>query len=150
MGLQPADLAERHLDLPLLFHYGRSDATVAFHGANIAPADVQEVVYSLPELAERVGPFALLLGEDEEANNSLSFAFEVAAGAEPPEDVKATRTRFLGRLSEVNQDYREAAHFIPQGNEPTLVFHAPGEGPFADHDIRLKRKYVLSNARAGV
>ena len=55
LGLRPADLAERHLDLPLLFHYGRSDATVAFYGANVAPADVQEVVYSLPELAERVG-----------------------------------------------------------------------------------------------
>ena len=94
-------------------------------------------------------PFALLLGEDEEANKTLSFAFELTAGAEPPEDVEATRTRFLDRLGEVNQDYREAAHFIPQGNEPTLEFHSPADGPFADHDIRLKRKYVQSDARAG-
>ena len=144
MGLKPADLAERYLDLPLLFHYGRSDATVAFYGANVAPADVQEVVYSLPELAERVGPFALLLGEDDEANKTLSFAFELTAGAEPPEDVEAMRTRFLDRLSEVNQDYREAARFIPRGNEPALEFHSPGKGPFADHDIRLKRNYVQS------
>ena len=26
----------------------------------------------------------------------------------------------------MNQDYREAARFIPQGKEPTLEFHAPG------------------------
>jgi phenylacetate-CoA ligase len=39
LGLKPADLVERPLDLPLLFHWGRSDSTVAFYGANIGPAD---------------------------------------------------------------------------------------------------------------
>ena len=148
LGLRPADLAERYLDLPLLFHYGRSDATVAFYGANVAPTDVEEVVYSLPELAERVGSFALLPGEDERANKTLAFAFELAAGAERPADVESTRARFLDRLTEVNQDYREAARFIPQGKEPTIEFHPPGEGPFAGYDIRLKHKYVQSEARA--
>jgi hypothetical protein len=46
----------------------------------------------------------------------------------------------------VNQDYREAARFIPQGKEPTLEFHAPGEGRFAGYDVRLKRRYVQSQA----
>ena len=32
-GVRPAELAPRYLDLPFLFHYGRSDATVAFYGA---------------------------------------------------------------------------------------------------------------------
>jgi phenylacetate-CoA ligase len=150
LGLRPADLAERHLDLPLLFHYGRSDSTVAFYGANVAPEDVQEVVYSLPELAERVGSFALLLGEDEETNETLAFAFELAAGAGPPEDVAATRTRVLDRLAEVNQDYREVARFIPQGREPTLEFHAPSQGPFAGYDVRLKRKYVHAPTTGGL
>jgi phenylacetate-CoA ligase len=144
--MRPADLAERPLDLPLLFHYGRSDATVAFYGAKVAPTDVEEVVYSLPELAERVRSFALLLGEDEEANKTLTFAFELAVGADRPADVEATRARFLDRLSEVNQDYREAARFIPQGKEPTLEFHAPGQGRFAGYDVRLKRRYVQSKA----
>jgi phenylacetate-CoA ligase len=146
LEMRPADLAERHLDLPLLFHYGRSDATVAFYGANITPTDVEEVVYSLPELAERVRSFALLLGEDEEANKTLTFAFELAVGADRPADVEATRARFLDRLSKVNQDYREAARFIPQGKEPTLEFHAPGQGRFAGYDVRLKRRYVQSKA----
>jgi phenylacetate-CoA ligase len=146
LEMRPADLAERPLDLPLLFHYGRSDATVAFYGAKVAPTDVEEVVYSLPELAERVRSFALLLGEDEEANKTLSFAFELAVGADRPADVEATRARFLDRLSKVNQDYREAARFIPQGKEPTLEFHAPGEGRFAGYDVRLKRRYLQSKA----
>jgi phenylacetate-CoA ligase len=146
LEMRPADLAERRLDLPLLFHYGRSDATVAFYGANITPTDVEEVVYSLPELAERVRSFALLLGEDEEANKTLTFAFELAVGADRPADIEATQARFLDRLSKVNQDYREAARFIPQGKEPTLEFHAPGQGRFAGYDVRLKRRYVQSQA----
>ena len=79
LDLRPGDLAERHLDFPLLFHYGRSDSTVAFYGSNVAPSDVEEVVYSLPELAERVRSFALRLGEDEDANKTLAFAFELAS-----------------------------------------------------------------------
>jgi phenylacetate-CoA ligase len=148
LQLRPGDLAEHHLDLPLLFHYGRSDATVAFYGANIAPSDIEEVVYSLPELAERVHSYALLLGEDGGANETLALAFELAAGAEPPADVETARARFLERLAEVNQDYREVARFIPPGKEPALEFHRPAEGPFAGYDIRLKHKYVQLQAPA--
>ncbi len=150
LELRPADLAGRHLDLPLLFHYGRSDATVAFYGANIAPTDVQEVVYSIPELAERVIAFALLLGEDEATNKTLAFAFELAPGSDPPDDVETMRTRFLGRLTEVNQDYREAARFIPRDKRPVLAFHAAREGPFAGYDVRLKRRYVQPATRLGM
>jgi phenylacetate-CoA ligase len=142
LDLRAADLAPRFVDFPFLFHYGRSDSTVAFYGSNVAPSDVEEVMYSLPELADRVRSFALRLGEDEQANKTLAVAFELAAGAERPTDVEATRRRFLDRLAEVNQDYREAARFIPAGKEPTLEFHSSGDGPFAGYDIRLKRRYV--------
>ena len=128
LGVRPTDLAERNLDFPVLFHYGRSDSTVASYGSNVAPSDLHEVVYSLPELADRVRSFALRLGEDEDANKTLTFAFELAIGAEPPANVEATRAGFLRRLAEVNQDYREAARFIPPGNEPTLELYALGEG----------------------
>ena len=46
----------------------------------------------------------------------------------------------------MNQDYREAARFIPHGKEPTLEFHAPGQGRLAGYDVRLKRRYVQSKA----
>jgi hypothetical protein len=42
----------------------------------------------------------------------------------------------------VNQDFREASRFIPAGFEPTLELHPEGTGPFAGHDVRLKRHYV--------
>ncbi|HKT45795.1 MAG TPA: hypothetical protein VJQ85_13420 [Gaiellaceae bacterium] len=138
LGVAPDELDARALDLPLLFHYGRSDATVAFYGANLAIADVQEAVYSVPELAERVAGFSLLLGEDAAANKTLEIAFELRPGAEPPSDARAG---FLARLARINQDWREASRFMPAA-QPTLAFHPAGTGPFDGDDIRLKHRYV--------
>jgi phenylacetate-CoA ligase len=143
-GVAPDDLADRWLDLPLLFHYGRSDATVSFYGANVTPADVQEAVFSVPELQELVGSFALIVGEDADANKTLRLAFELAEGRKPPPDVEPVLRKLLDSLVAVNQDYREASRFIPEGREPTVEFHLAGTGPFAGHDIRLKRTYIRS------
>lgn len=138
VGVRPDELAADWIDLPLLFHYGRSDSTVAFYGANLGAADVEEAVYSLPDMAERVNAFALVLGEDEQANKTLELAFELRAGADTPGDV---RRGLLERLAEVNQDWREASRFMP-ADQPTLVFYPPATGPFEGHDVRLKRQYI--------
>jgi len=140
-SVAPGELDGDWIDLPLLFHYGRSDSTVAFYGANVGIPDVQEVVFSLPELAERVNAFSLVLGEDEQANKTLELAFELRDGAEPPADVRA---QVLARLAEVNQDWREASRFMPE-SQPTLAFHPAGTGPFDGYDIRLKRQYVRTD-----
>ena len=131
-------------DLPLLFHYGRADMAVAFYGSKVTPADVEAAVFSLPELAGIVDSFALLVHEDENVDKRLTIALELAAGKQPPADAEPLRRTFLSRLQEVNQDYREAARFIPPGGEPTLEFHAAGAGPFAANDIRLKKRYIQS------
>jgi phenylacetate-CoA ligase len=143
-GVDPRDLDPDWIDLPLLFHYGRSDATVAFYGANVTPADVQEAVFAIPELQAAVASFALVVGEDAEANKTLAIAFELAPGREaPPVDVAPIVHR---RLIEANQDYREASRFIPAGREPAVEFHAAGTGPFAGYDVRLKRTYITTRA----
>jgi phenylacetate-CoA ligase len=138
LDVRPDELAPGWLDLPLLFHYGRSDSTVAFYGANLAMADVQEVVVGLPALGDRVNAFALLLGEDDDANKTLEIAFELHGGMGEPRDVRAD---LLRRLAAVNQDWREASRFMPP-DQPTLSFHPAGTGPFADADVRVKHRYV--------
>jgi phenylacetate-CoA ligase len=137
-GVELDALSPSWIDLPLLFHYGRSDATVAFYGANLPVADVEEAVFSLDGLRDRVSSFMLVTGEDDEANKTLDLAFELAEGAETPAGV---REPLLARLSELNQDWREASRFMP-AEQPTLSFHPSGTGPFAGYDPRLKRQYV--------
>jgi hypothetical protein len=80
--------------------------------------------------------------EDENVDKRLTIALELGAAKNVPADVERLRRDFLGRLAEVNQDYREAARFIPTGGEPTLAFHERGAGPFAANDIRLKKRYI--------
>ena len=103
--------------------------------------------FSLPELEESVDSFALVVTEDERADKRLALAFELRAGREAPTaDAEKLRQLVLGRLAELNQDYREAQRFMPVEARPTLEWHAHGTGPFAGEDIRLKRNYVLRRA----
>lgn len=137
------DLAPRRSDLPLLFLYGRSDAAVPYFGCKITPGNIQEVVFSLPEVAQAVDSFALLLSEDDDAEKRLAIALELGEGrSAPPGGIEALRRGLLDRLAELNQDYREAERFMPPESVPTLELHPHGTGPFAGDDVRLKKHYV--------
>ncbi len=141
IDVSPDELARDWIDLPFLFHYGRSDSTVSFYGANLGIDDVQDAVFSVSELADSVSGFALVEGEDAAANKTLEIALELRDGMPEPTDVRA---RVLARLATINQDWREASRMMP-GDQPAIVFHAAGEGPFAGYDPRLKRQYVQSS-----
>ena len=138
-GIEPPPSAS---DLPLLFLYGRADQAVPYFGSKVTPTNVEEVLFALPDLAECVGSFALVASEDEQATKHLAIAFELVEGARPPGDLASLRDRVLGELRRVNQDYREASRFIPSESVPTVELHEAGSGPFAGHDVRLKRRYV--------
>ena len=144
-GLSPSDLAVEWLDLPLLFHYGRSDSTLAFYGANVAPADVEEALLSVPELGPLVGSFALARrrgrGGEQDADDRRR-----APPRRPPR-----RRRGAARAARCSPAWprstrttaRRRASSLP-GFEPRLEFHAAGTGPFDGYDVRLKRTYVHS------
>jgi phenylacetate-CoA ligase len=141
-GIAPSDLAAGTSDLPLLFLYGRADDALAYYGCKVTPTDVEAAVFSLPALAAAVNSFALVVSEDEQANKLLTIALELAQGREAPGDLAVVRRELLERLEHVNQDYREAARFMPEAAVPALELHRFGEGPFAGGDIRLKKHYV--------
>jgi phenylacetate-CoA ligase len=136
------ELPSADSDLPLLFLYGRADQAVPYYGSKVTPENVDEALYAFPELAERVASFALILTEDELATKRLAIAFELVEAHEPPQDVERVRTLLLEELRRINQDFREASRFIPPESVPTVEFHAAATGPFASHDVRLKRQYV--------
>ena len=145
-GIRDPALLRPLTDLPLLFHYGRSDAAVGFYGCKITPNDVQEVLYTLPETKDAVATFSLVTYEDEQHNKRLTLAVEMLAGREAPtgETLRVWETAVFERLRAVNQDFRESARMVPEGCHPTLEAYAHLTGPFADQDIRVKRKYVIA------
>lgn len=139
-GLTPDDLEPGALDLPLLFHYGRSDASVAFYGCKIPPSDVQEAIFRVPALATDVDAYQLQVCEDDVGDKRLVVALEVAQ----PDTCngESLGDAFFDALAVVNQDFCESRRMIPAGKPPVLAFHATGSGPFAGADIRVKRAYI--------
>jgi phenylacetate-CoA ligase len=135
------DLEEKALDLPLLFHYGRSDSSVAYYGCKISPADVQEALFRSPELATFIDAFQLRTYEDDEGDKRLTLALEMTSAADEGE-VRRSSTHLWDNLALVNQDFRESRRMVPAGKAPMIEILSFGQGPFADSDIRIKRDYV--------
>ena len=136
-------LAKPQTDLPLLLHYGRADMTVSFFGANISPTDVNEVIYSLPELSKIVNSYNLSIDEDKEGTKKLIISLEVQKG-ETTEllDLEKTQAIFFENLSKINQDFREVRKMLPNSSLTVLCFEDFGSGSFKENDIRIKAKYI--------
>jgi len=140
-NIKTSDLDPRALDLPLLFHYGRSDLSAAWYGCKIPPADIQESLFRMPALAKAVDAFQMRTFDDKGGDKRLALALEVAPGC-LPEGPGHWAPLFFDTLSAVNQDFRESRRMASAANPPYLEFHAPGVGPFAGSDIRIKRNYL--------
>lgn len=139
-GISGDRLVKPKTDLPLLFHYGRSDNTVSFFGANISPNDIQEVIYQMPALASLVHSFFIQVEEDQTGGKQLSIWLEKNENASEIE-AGFMKQEFYNRLAYVNQDFREAIKMVPANQQPVLRFESFQQGFFKNADIRIKLKY---------
>ena len=142
-GIQPRALATRYSSLPLLFVYGRNDATVPFYGAKIYPADLERIINEDPVLATEIHSFQLKVIEDEQLTNKLQVHLELSKNRRPwtlPEMEKLQEIIFRG-LIRVNQDFREVTKMFDR-SEVQVFLYEYEDGPFAGRDIRIKNKYI--------
>ena len=136
-------LVEPKTDLPILFHYGRADLTVSFFGANINPADIQETIYNIPELAKAINSFCMTTNEDLEGNKQLTISLELNQFANrTPFDLDELSSSFINELANVNQDFREVQKMLSNKNQIIISFFEFGTGVFENSDIRIKAKYI--------
>ena len=136
-------LVEPKTDLPILFHYGRSDMTVSFFGANINPADIQETIYNIPELAKAINSFCMTTNEDLDGNKQLKISLELNQFANrTPFDSDELFVNFNNELAKVNQDFREVQKMLSNKNQIIISFCQFGKGVFENSDIRIKAKYI--------
>ncbi len=131
-------------DLPLLFHYGRSDTSIAYYGCKITPGNISDIIFSNIKIANTINSFALLADEDTNINKRLTFALEIVNLKEIPDvEIKAEFLQyFLIKLSELNQDFRESIKMVRADLMPTMEFYKFGTGPFEKNDIRIKKHYI--------
>jgi len=143
-GVNTALLPKPLAELPVILMYGRSDFSVAYYGCKIVPSEVEGICYSTPQIASFVDCFCIVTSEDASNNKRLAICLELAQGKSAPseEEHRALRDLIYQRLAQVNQDFRESIRMVPAGFEPTIEFHAKGQGPFANNDIRVKCRYI--------
>jgi phenylacetate-CoA ligase len=146
-GVDIRVLARRPLDLPVLFHYGRSDASVAYYGCKIPPADIEAALEGVPRLARVVDAFQLRTYDDADGDKRLVVSVEVAGGTLAP-GADHWASRVFDVLATINQDFRESRQMVIEGKAPTIEFFDTGRGPFAGADVRIKRQYVAKNPAA--
>ncbi|RZL43991.1 MAG: hypothetical protein EOP00_21890 [Pedobacter sp.] len=143
LNIAKSDLIAPLTDLPLLFHYGRADMTIAFFGANISPNDIQETIYKFSELVGAIYSFCLSINEDNEGNKRLIIALEM----QKFKDVKLINMQnlhqaFFEELANVNQDFREAKKMLSNAKQIDIIIYTFGNGPFKNADVRIKAKYL--------
>lgn len=134
-------LAERFLDLPLLFHYGRSDLSVDYNGAVVAPDALRDVIAGDPVLVRAVENHRLISFEDAAGDRQLHIALHLSDGA-PPLAAEEAGPRIVTELRRMNGDLHNAIRTAPDGTLPTLAFYPHRAGPFVGDGAKLKNEYV--------
>ncbi|MGE3801442.1 MAG: phenylacetate--CoA ligase family protein [Candidatus Kapaibacterium sp.] len=129
--------------LPILFHYGRSNSTISYFGANLAPADVHETLCRVESLAEKFNTFMIKHYEDEEANKKLIFDVELHDQVDPSEfEEERLNNEFLSTLAGINHELGNSLSMMPEVSIPQLQLYRKGEGPFRENQGRIKQKYI--------
>ncbi len=145
-------IREKFLDLPLLFHYGRSDLSVDYNGAVVGPDALRDVIYSNAELLEAVENHRLISYEDANGDRQLHIALQLTAGATAAGTLDQARFRELvmDELRRRNGDFHNAIRTAPDGTLPTIAFYAFHAGPFAEDGSKLKNEYVWQLPQGGL
>ncbi|WP_251036700.1 phenylacetate--CoA ligase family protein [Arthrobacter sp. ISL-28] len=137
-------IRQQFLDLPLLFHYGRSDLSVDFNGAVVAPDAVRDVLSGDRTLLAAVENHRLVSFEDEQGNRQLHIALQLTAKAthERTLDEVAYRKYVVEQLRRMNGDFNNAILTSPDTSLPTIAFYPLRTGPFRSDGAKLKNEYV--------
>lgn len=135
-------LKVRSLDLPLLFHYGRADASLDYYGAVVSPDGLREALYAEPSLAGWMREFRLISFEDRHATKQLVFAVELQPGRSPDGlDASVLGAAVVRHLGARNRDFANAYRVAAPYARPRLRLYPAGTGPFAGAGA-LKYRYV--------
>jgi len=137
-----ADLRkERITDLPLLFLYGRSDMSVDYNGAVMAPDAVRDALFARPALADEIENHRLISYEDAAGDRQLHIALQLVEGSAGLDEASVGAEVFAA-LRASNGDFSNAIRTAPEGTAPSLGVYAFRTGPFAEDGKKLKNEYV--------
>lgn len=133
--------------LPFVYVFGRRDSTISYMGANIYPEDVEAGLLASHEHARRIGAFCMELVEESRTGEIRPCIHIEVMDGPLSEELACTLQRTLReKLYKVNADFRQAVHEDQSAGELKIALHRPGQGPFAQMDGRIKRRYIIEHS----
>jgi phenylacetate-CoA ligase len=131
-----------HLDMPVLFHYGRSDLSIDYYGAIVTPDTIREIIYDDTELAQKFETYRLISYEDDNADKQLHIAIELKAGVKL-HDAKAKAAAIIAQMRVRNGDFNYVCTIATDNTKPTIHVYDFATGPFKADKAKLKHEYVV-------
>jgi phenylacetate-CoA ligase len=142
-------LEQQFLDLPLVFHYGRSDMSVDFNGAVVAPDGLRDVIFSDDTLTHEVENYRLISYEDKGGNKQLHIALQLRQGINfSKKHINKYFSYIFGELRSINKDFDHAILTSSDSMLPSLAFYKFRTGPFLEDGKKLKNEYVWNISAA--
>jgi phenylacetate-CoA ligase len=151
-GCRVSDLAENSdeapaIPFPFLYIFGRSDGTVFFNGATIAPSDIFEALLSDAELSTKFRTFKMSVEPDAVQAARLRIELELREGVAAEESLaRRCREILLAHFLERNCCYRQAYENDPDGARPIIMLTPFGTGAFRQGDGTPKFSYLKDEA----
>jgi phenylacetate-CoA ligase len=130
--------------LPFLYIFGRSHFTVSYFGANIYPENVT-VALERPPICDWVtGKFVLQVQQDQDLNQGLAIAVELAAGVElDQEQRQLIGTEICTQLRRLNSEF---ANYVPAAKQmPQISLHPIGDPDYFPRGI--KHRYTRTKEK---
>jgi phenylacetate-CoA ligase len=133
----------RLLNLPLLFHYGRSDLSVSFFGATVSPEGIRQALHAIPALDGAVESFQAFNAQKEHDDITLVVAVELASGLDNETfDILDVQSRFAAELGRIDRDFATVYSTAPVALRPEIRLYDHQTGPFQDGHRKIKHTYV--------
>ncbi len=135
---------QQFLDLPLLFHYGRSDMSVDYNGAVVAPDTVRDIIFSDTKLVHVLENHRLISYEDDHGDKQLHIALQY--NERTKRLLASEENKYFdymwAQLRKLNGDFDHAILTASEETMPSIAFYDYHDGPFAGDGKKLKNEYV--------
>ena len=136
---------KRVLNLPFLFHYGRSDMSINYFGANVTPEGIRQAINAISELSPHLQSFQGLNPENKQKGTLMVICVEIARGA--PVDTfnaKDLANQFSAELGTLNGDFYKMLSTAKEHLRPEIRLYKHETGPFAGGHKKIKHSYVAT------
>ncbi len=136
-------LKQKLLDLPLVFHYGRSDMSIDYNGAVVVPDGLRDVIFGDETLIEVVENHRLISYEDENGDRQFHIAVQLKPNVKQVDvDSRKYGQYIFEQLRELNTDLDHAIITSADRVLPSIAFYDFHTGPFSEDGKKLKNEYV--------